>query len=69
MNGFSQCVRGDRHPSVAEKIGEADMDDRARIVVGVDGSECARAVLDSTIARPPSKHVRPSTMQRPACQQ
>jgi hypothetical protein len=50
MNGFSQCVRGDRHPSVAEKIGEADMDDRARIVVGVDGSECARAALEFALA-------------------
>jgi nucleotide-binding universal stress UspA family protein len=37
---------GDRHAIGRRADREADVDDRARIVVGVDGSECARAELD-----------------------
>ena len=37
-------------PSVAGETEEADVDDRARIVVGVDGSECARAALEFALA-------------------
>jgi nucleotide-binding universal stress UspA family protein len=50
MNGFSQCVGATGTSSVAEKIEEADVDDRARVVVGVDGSECARAALEFALA-------------------
>jgi nucleotide-binding universal stress UspA family protein len=37
-------------PPVAGEIGEAYVNDRARVVVGVDGSECARAALVFALA-------------------
>jgi nucleotide-binding universal stress UspA family protein len=40
-------VEGDRPARIGSpERSEDDVDDRARIVVGVDGSECARAALE-----------------------